>query len=32
MGCFYFHESLTVTNMIGLLVVFIGVLVVQKYE
>ena len=27
-----FHESLTVTNMIGLLVVFIGVLVVQKYE
>ena len=29
---FIFHESLTVTNMIGLLVVFIGVLVVQKYE
>ena len=28
---FIFHESLTVTNMIGLLVVFIGVLVVQKY-
>ena len=29
---FIFHESLTVTIMIGLLVVFIGVLVVQKYE
>lgn len=29
---FIFHESLTVTNMVGLLVVFIGVLVVQKYE
>ena len=29
---FIFHESLTVTNIIGLLVVFIGVLVVQKYE
>ena len=29
---FIFHENLTVTNIIGLLVVFIGVLVVQKYE
>lgn len=29
---FIFHENLTVTNIIGLLVVLIGVLVVQKYE
>lgn len=27
-----FKENLTVTNIIGLLVVFVGVLVVQRYE
>ncbi len=27
-----FHENLTVKNVIGMLVVFIGVMVVQKYE
>lgn len=27
-----FRESLSVTNIIGLLIVFIGVLVVQRYE
>ena len=27
-----FHESLSVRNIIGLLVVLIGVMVVQKYE
>lgn len=29
---FIFKENLTVTNIIGLLVVFVGVLVVQRYE
>ena len=27
-----FHENLTVTNIIGICIVFIGVLVVQKNE
>ncbi|MCF0132629.1 MAG: EamA family transporter [Blautia sp.] len=28
----FFHEALSVKNIIGLVIVFVGVLVVQKYE
>ena len=32
LGRAHFHENLTVKNIIGLLIVLVGVMVVQRYE